>query len=343
MLIKDSKLTSRYHFRYLPFYTLTMIRTILLLILTLVVLPVFTFYYDQPLTPDQAALLQTLLYLMLGVALTCFTVSEITRNYSQVDKLWGLVPIVYVGYLANSADWSPRFSLMFGIVTLWGLRLSYNFSRRGGFSWRFWSGEEDYRWSVLRQTPALASRWRWVLFNLFFISLYQNGLILLFTLPGLVAFAGADTPLNSFDALATLLFLGFVTLETIADQQQYTFQTKKYQYIQSGQAVPEPYAKGFVDSGLWAWVRHPNYAAEQGIWLSFYLFSVAATDRYLNWSLAGALLLLMLFQGSADFSEKISAGKYPTYTDYIRRVPRFWPRWGRKQEPTPASSKEAIL
>lgn len=35
------------------------------------------------------------------------------------------------------------------------------------------------------------------------------------------------------------------------------------------------------------------------------LFSVAATGRVLNWSLAGGILLLLLFLGSSDFSEKI--------------------------------------
>jgi steroid 5-alpha reductase family enzyme len=76
---------------------------------------------------------------------------------------------------------------------------------------------------------------------------------------------------------------------------------------------------------LWSLARHPNYASEQAIWLSFYLFSVAATGRWVNWSLAGGLLLVLLFLGSSDFSEKISAGKYPDYEGYQKRVPRFIP------------------
>jgi steroid 5-alpha reductase family enzyme len=60
--------------------------------------------------------------------------------------------------------------------------------------------------------------------------------------------------------------------------------------------------------------------------LSFYLFSVAATGRWLNWSLAGALLLMLLFLGSSDFSEKISAGKYAAYQEYQRKVGRFLPK-----------------
>jgi steroid 5-alpha reductase family enzyme len=85
------------------------------------------------------------------------------------------------------------------------------------------------------------------------------------------------------------------------------------------------YAHGFVRTGLWSLVRHPNYTMEQSIWVVFYLFSVIATGSWINWSMAGALLLLILFKGSSDFSEDISASKYPEYKDYQKKVPRFVP------------------
>ncbi len=213
------------------------------------------------------------------------------------------------------------------LTTLWGLRLTYNFWRRGGYDWLPWRGEEDYRWSVLRQNPLLGGRLRWGFFNLFFISLYQNALILLFTLPALAAWQGDAKPLNIMDFIAAGLLVFFLVIETIADQQQYDFQQEKYRRKAAGETLHGEYAQGFRSSGLWGRVRHPNYAAEQAIWLSFYLFSVAATGRWLNWSLAGSILLMLLFLGSSDFSEKISAGKYPGYADYQRRVPRFLPKF----------------
>lgn len=76
------------------------------------------------------------------------------------------------------------------------------------------------------------------------------------------------------------------------------------------------YASGFISSGLWGKMRHPNYMAEQAIWVSLYLFSVAATGAWINWSIAGCLLLVTLFQGSSDFSEAISVEKYPNYKRY---------------------------
>lgn len=301
-----------------------MLRTALFLVATLIALTVAVFYTDQSLAPEHWAALTTLFKSMLVVALTCFAVSEITRNYSQVDKLWSLLPIGYTWYVASRAGFDDRTVLMASLATLWGLRLTYNFSRRGGYHWIPWRGEEDYRWAELRrQQPALNSRPVWMVFNLFFISLYQNTLILLFTLPIVVAWQGQNRPLNALDAVAALLMLGFIVIETIADQQQWNFQQEKYRRIRAGEPLDGDFALGFCASGLWARVRHPNYASEQAIWLSFYLFGVAATGHWLNWSLAGAILLMLLFLGSSDFSEKISAGKYPGYAEYQRRVPRF--------------------
>lgn len=302
-----------------------MVRTILILLFTLVVLPIFAFRFDQPLDPLQTEILQHLIYAMLAIALACFVVGELTRNTSQVDKLWSVVPIGYVWYIAYAGGWQQRSILMAILVTVWGARLTYNFSRRGAYRLKFWEGEEDYRWEVLRKTPALAGRVRWMLFNLFFICLYQMSLILLFCLPALVVLQGGDTPLGIFDYALAAIILGLVAMETIADQQQWNYQNEKHRRIKAGEPLPEPYASGFVHTGLWARMRHPNYTAEQGIWLVFYLFSVVATGRWLNWSLAGCMLLLILFKGSSDFSENISAGKYPKYKEYQKRVRRFMP------------------
>lgn len=304
-----------------------MIRTALLLILAVIVLPLVAFYLDAPLLPVQKNWLTTMGYLMVGVALTCFLVSTLTGNCSQVDKLWSIVPIIYVGYFAYQSHFDPRMTLMALLVFIWGARLTYNFSRRGAYSWKFWTGEEDYRWEVLRQMPAFKSKFSWMLFNLFFISLYQNTLILLFTLPIVVAWQGHNIPLGIWDIVLALLMLGFIIMETVADQQQYNYQTEKYRRKNAGLPLEGNYAKGFVDTGLWGLMRHPNYTAEQSIWIVYYLFSVVAIGHWINWSMTGAVLLLLLFQGSSDFSENISAEKYPAYKEYQQKVPRFIPKF----------------
>lgn len=298
-------------------------KTILALLITIVVIPVLAFSLDVPLVPYQKEILNDLVMVYLAAALLCFVVSTLARNYSQVDKLWSLIPLAYVWMCAVKSGFEPRLVLMAIVVTVWGLRLTYNFSRRGGYSIRFWTGEEDYRWAVLRAKPELAAKWRWILFNLFFISLYQMGLILLITLPAVRSLNGS--PLGWVDYLLAALILGIVLIETVADQQQWNYHKEKGKAMAAGGDIPEKYRKGFVHTGLWGKVRHPNYAAEQALWIVFYFFSVSATGNWLNWSVIGAILLVLLFWGSSNFSESISLGKYPEYKEYKKKVPRFIP------------------
>jgi steroid 5-alpha reductase family enzyme len=301
-----------------------MLGTILLLIFTVVVVPITSFYFGTPLTDLQNDILfNHLLYIVAAVITYCFVVGELSKNNSQVDKLWSIVPIIYVWDMTYLADWNQRMVLMSILVTIWAIRLTYNFARRGAYTWKFWAGEEDYRWEVLRKRPGFNKPFIWMLFNLFFICSYQNILIYLFTIPILTA-VGDNSPLNWIDYLLSFLFVLFVLLEFVADNQQYVFQTEKHRRMKAGEALGD-YEKGFIDTGLWGIVRHPNYAMEQAIWLVFYFFSVNVTGEWVNWSVAGCALLLILFKGSSDFSEEISAGKYPAYLTYQKTVPRFIP------------------
>ena len=305
------------------------VTTAILLGVTLLIIPVFTFFFGTPLGPGEWRALNTLLIFLGAVIAYTFISGELTNNNSQVDKLWSLLPIAYVWIATTYGDYHPRLVMMSVMVTLWGLRLTANFAMKGAYTWKFWAGEEDYRWVVLRQKPEFQPRWKWTLFNLFFICGYQNALILLFTLPVIVALQNNHNPVGLFDFIAAGLMLFFIVFETIADIQQWNFQSRKHAKIRAGERLTGDFEKGFLDRGLWSLSRHPNYFAEQSIWVCFYLFSVAAGGGWFNWSIVGCLLLIVLFQGSAAFSEEISAAKYRGYADYQKSVSRFIPM-GRK-------------
>ncbi|HNY01508.1 MAG TPA: DUF1295 domain-containing protein [Bacteroidales bacterium] len=302
----------------------------ILLGITLLAVPVISYFTGTALGPAEWETLYILGWICIAAIVYCFLVGELTGNNSQVDKLWSLLPVLYTWVVAAQGSFAPRLVLMAALVTVWGIRLTANFARKGAYSWRFWAGEEDYRWVVLRQKPEFQPRWKWTLFNLFFISGYQNILILLFTLPTVVALQHAPASLGSGDLFITALMLFFILFETIADIQQWRFQRAKHQMIASEKELTGEYKRGFLSKGLWSLSRHPNYFAEQAIWISFYGFSVAAGGPVFNWSIAGCLLLVVLFQGSSAFSEEISAGKYPEYAQYQREVNRFLPVKRRK-------------
>ena len=74
--------------------------------------------------------------------------------------------------------------------------------------------------------------------------------------------------------------------------------------------------------GLWKYSAHPNYASEQGMWIIFYLFSVAACGFH-QFTVIGGLNLVLLFSPSMDLSEGITKEKYSQYSTYLQETPRY--------------------
>lgn len=286
-------------------------------------------------SPVQLNDLQLETLLVLGIIcgasfLYCFIVGEITRNNSQMDKLWSILPIVYSWVIAGKGGMQPRAVIFAIIVTLWGIRLTSNFARKGAYQLKFWAGEEDYRWLVLRQNKYLQNKVAWAAFDFFFVSLFQNVLVLGICLPSLATMA-SNEPLGVFDFLAFGLAFAFLLLETMADEQQMYFHTTKNKMLAEGKTLeelPAPYNKGFNTTGLWARSRHPNYFGEQAIWICLALVVLGAklsTYYVFHWSFAGALLLVILFLGSSAFGEGVSNSKYPEYHIYLNQVSKYVP------------------
>lgn len=233
--------------------------------------------------------------------------SLLTADTSWVDRMWSIVPVIYVWEFAGAAHLhSARLNVMAFVVTIWGARLTYNFARKGGYS-----GVEDYRWAVLRDTM---SKGLFQLFNLFFIVLYQNALLVLITLPTWTAYQHKSKPFTIADVLLCVLFLACTGAETVADQQQWNFQTAKRSTIEAG-GVPD---QKFVQTGLFRFSRHPNYFFEIAQWWLLFFFGVVAARSIVEWTILGPVLLTLLFIGSTRFTEKISLSHYPEYARYQR-------------------------
>ncbi|MBO6061262.1 MAG: DUF1295 domain-containing protein [Clostridia bacterium] len=292
--------------------------------------PLLYFLVGPELNEMQLGTLRVLLIICGCSAAYVFIVGEITRNNSQMDKLWSILPPVYTWVIAIRGGMSFRLVVIACLATLWGARLTFNFARKGAYSIRFWEGEEDYRWKVLRAKKGFSSRIVWALFDLLFISVYQNVLVLATTLPALISM-DSDKAFGAVDIIAAVLMLGFIILETVSDAQQWKFQTEKKRLLGENAVLnelPEPYDRGFNTVGIWAHSRHPNYFAEQCIWISLYIFSIGAGAGIVNWSIIGALLLVALFMGSSAFGEEISSSKYPLYAEYQKKVSKFVPWFG---------------
>jgi len=268
----------------------------------------------------------------VALSFVFLVISEINRNYSQVDRMWSLLPTIYN---AHFAAWthlhglpSDRVDLVLAWSILWSTRLTFNYARKGGYN----IGSEDYRWEIIK---AKVPGFIFFLFNITFISFMQSVLLFALAAPTyIIMLASLVQPELS---VADYLFFGtqvvLIASEWFSDQQQWDYQNAKQEYKKTGK-VPHGFTKhdlerGFVTSGLWAYSRHPNFAAEQTIWILLYQWSCFMSNSLYNWSAAGPAFLLSIFQGSTWLTEQISSGKYPEYAEYKKQINAFLPtnRW----------------
>jgi steroid 5-alpha reductase family enzyme len=177
--------------------------------------------------------------------------------------------------------------------------------------WRIYRGSEDYRWIYVRKlihkyVPSSMQGTAMVLFNFIFISFIQNILLFLLTAPYplslspteygiwrvrvcrnyLVLLIGDGTPVNYKDVVCITALVASISLETLADEQQWIYQNTKHAKPSSSDTnnpssvsycKPEDLKRGFLTGGLFRYSRHPNFACEQANWYFFYAFGCIAT------------------------------------------------------------------
>jgi steroid 5-alpha reductase family enzyme len=106
------------------------ISTAVLLGITLLAVPILTYFFGTPPGVVEWNAINTLLIIMALSIAYSFFVGELTNNNSQVDKLWSILPVIYVWVVACYGNYSPRLLMIAALVTLWGLRLTINFAMK---------------------------------------------------------------------------------------------------------------------------------------------------------------------------------------------------------------------
>ena len=282
------------------------------------------------------------------VAAYCYISSLFTKNVSQVDRLWPILPSVYAwSYVLFELIWRDdgfqseiffRILILAILITSWSIRLTFNTWRRGFYN----KMHEDYRWTHVKayfRYPQYSFSFQ--LLNFVFIAAFQNWLLYFITLPiWYIQKYNRNDQFNYLDLLLTVLFVVALLYETIADEQQWNYQTKKYKWLKTKKIDNDTefskadFNRGFATHGLWKYSRHPNFFAEILIWWIIYAFSISSQSRaltigelpsFVNTSIIGALILTLLFQGSTKLTEKISASKYADYAEYQKSVSKIIP------------------
>jgi steroid 5-alpha reductase family enzyme len=97
-----------------------------------------------------------------------------------------------------------------------------------------------------------------------------------------VLLIGSATPIDYKDFLCIAALVASLSIETVADEQQWTYQSTKHAKTQKATSQvsycqPEDLKRGFITGGLFRYSRHPNFACEQLNWYLFYAFGCIAT------------------------------------------------------------------
>lgn len=211
--------------------------------------------------------------------------------------------VLVVALLASGAV-DLRSGLIAAIVAVWAVRLGlflFLRIRRAG---------ADRRFDRLKaQLPAFLMTWT-----------LQGAWVSLACAPALAAITSpASAPgLDGWLLAGAALWLAGFTLEVLADEQKRRFRMR-----------PEN-AERFIDTGLWAWCRHPNYFGEILLWCGVALVAAPALQ---GWQLATLLspvligLQLTFVSGIPllDARAKKRWGEDPAYRRYRERTPMLLP------------------
>jgi steroid 5-alpha reductase family enzyme len=112
--------------------------------------------------------------------------------------------------------------------------------------------------------------------------------------------------------------VGFA-IEVAADQQKRRFRADSSN------------RDGFIQSGLWAWSRHPNYFGEIALWIGIALIALPVLS---GWQLATLIspvfvyLLLTRISGVPLLEARANKkwGEDPNFVAYMRSTPALFPR-----------------
>jgi steroid 5-alpha reductase family enzyme len=192
------------------------------------------------------------------------------------------------------------------LVTLWGLRLTWNWLRG-------WPGlhHEDWRYVEIRERVGKAAYW-----PASFVGIHLMPTLWVFAgmLPVYVVMSRGGQPFGYLDLVASAVTLGAIALEAGADRQLKRFRDAG------------PPREEFLKSGLWARSRHPNYLGEMGFWWGLWLFALAADPSWW-WTGVGALSITLMFRfASLPWMERRMLERRPAYADWVERSSLVWPR-----------------
>ncbi|MEQ9617208.1 MAG: DUF1295 domain-containing protein [Phycisphaerales bacterium] len=234
-----------------------------------------------------------------------FVPAAIAKTEHYYDLTGGLTYIsVTLVALLFSGDLDTRDVLVGAMVMVWALRLStflyMRISKAG----------KDGRFDEVKTRP-LSFLMAWTVQALW---------VLLTAAAALAVITGSvHEPLGIIGIAGLAVWAAGMAIEVVSDRQKSAFKA-------------DPANEGtFIDTGLWAWSRHPNYFGEIVLWTGMALVALPVLG---GWSLVTLIspvfvaFLLIKVSGIPPLEKRADKkwGGDPDYEAYKRRTPVLVPR-----------------
>jgi steroid 5-alpha reductase family enzyme len=141
-------------------------------------------------------------------------------------------------------------------------------------------------------------------------------LYVLMVMPGLLHAAGNGQPQPALELSGLLVMVIGLALEGVADWQKSQFK--------------QHFPQAFTNTGLYRWVRCPNYLGEILFWLGNVIAGLAFITTWLEWAavLIGLVSIILIMLGSTrrlEIAQDARYGNQPAYQAYVRSVPVLIP------------------
>ena len=228
---------------------------------------------------------------------------------AQTERYYDLVGgITYISAtvvaVLLSGDLDLRATLVAAMVIIWSLRLATFLFRRIS------SSGGDSRFDEIKNRPLR-----------FFMAWTIQGLWVLLTAAAalVVITGGARQPLGALGIAGVAVWSIGMFIEIVADRQKSKFKDD-----------PDNDGK-FINVGLWAWSRHPNYFGEIVLWTGMAIVAMPVLQGW-QWatmiSPVFVVFLLTRVSGIPLLEEKADRrwGGHDDYEEYKRRTPVLIPK-----------------